>query len=104
MTNEKYPRLILPDDYDERARDEAGPKGYISGALIELENGKFYKAYFTSPTRLRQDLEMEVTLGRPYIAEPGLVVVPEIAIESIEGILGQLVSDGFFENLKPLGG
>ena len=99
-----YPRLILPDHFDERARDEASQKEYISGALIELEKGKFYKAYFISPTRLRQDLEAESKLGRPYIAEPGLVVVPEVSIENIEHILGQLVSDGFFENLKPLEG
>jgi hypothetical protein len=102
MTDGEYPKLILPDHFDERSKDEAHSKGYLSGALVQLENGDSYSVYFIDPVRLRQDLDAEVELGRPYIAEPGIVVIPEITVEKIESVLGRLLSDRFFDNLKPL--
>ena len=35
---------------------------------------------FYDPVRLQQDLEEEVKAGRPLIAEPGMIVIPEITL------------------------
>lgn len=99
MKNNEYPKLILPDYFDERAEAEALMKGYISGARVQLENGARYSVYFIDPVRLKQDLESETESGRPYIAEPGMIVLNEITISNIEQVLASLAEEKFFERL-----
>ena len=85
-----------------RAISEAYDKGYLNGGLVQVETGDCYRVYFIDPFRLKQDLEAVSELGRPYVAELGMVVLPEITLESINGVLGHLLADGFFDNLKPV--
>lgn len=98
----EYPKLILPDWFDKRMEDEAPMRGFLSHLQAELENGERYSLFFIDPIRLQQELEVSASTGKPYIAEQGMVVLPEVTMERIKEVLHYLAQDSFFENLKPL--
>src|SRR5258705_9349506 len=54
-----------------------------------MEGGRV-DVFFYSPTRLAQDLEADTKAGHPYVAEPGLVVVPEVTLPYMEAAVEQL--------------
>ena len=75
-----FPRLILRDDFNERDAFEITQKGWFS-ASIELED--------------------YVKDGQPCLAEPNLIVVPEVTIAAIQESVRFLWQTGFLENIKP---
>ncbi len=101
MKDEEYPRLLLPEDFDEQGSFEATLKGHLSCAEVELQNGQRYKLNFVDLNRLSQDLAHEIDLGRPFIAEEALIVVESIDLGRIRSLAKTLFDDGFFDHLKP---
>ncbi len=91
--------VILPEGFDERATFEISLKGWLS-AQVELEDGDRYAVYFSDPIRLQQDLDENVKLGKPCVAEPGLIILPEVTVEAIQDAVQFLWEQGFFTNLK----
>lgn len=102
METKNYPYLHLPDWFDERAEFEIPFKGYLSHVQVELDNGNRYEVCFIDPIRLQQDLEEEAKMGRPYFAEAGIVVLPEVTLSNARSVIQSLLEDGFFAKLKPL--
>ena len=96
ITGEHYV-LHFPECWDERAEYEMPSKGYLSGAWVELADGRRSSLFFFDPVRLRQELEMESSQGRPVIAEVGMVVVPEVTREAIRSAIALLIEDGYFK-------
>ena len=70
--------LLMPEDYDARSAFETPLRGYLEGATIRLADGSRYSVFFYDPVRLGQDLEEETKWDRPFIAEPNLIVLPEV--------------------------
>lgn len=95
------PKVILPEGFNEQQEAEMLSRGYLSHVLVEVE-GHTYPIYFVDPVRLQQDLVEYVRLGSPYFAEPGLIVLPVMTIEAINGAVQGLWSEGFFSYLKPI--
>jgi hypothetical protein len=95
--------VVFPQWYDARLEYETPAKGYLSGVEVRLGDGLRYQLYFIDPVRLRQTLEDDTEAGRPYFAEPGLVVLPEVSTEAIREAVPALVRDGYFRHLKPVG-
>ncbi|SRR6266511_5708619 len=93
------PRVIFPEGFDERAAVETPLKGWLS-AQVELEDGCRYVVYFSDPFRLQQDLDEAVNSGRPCFAEPGLIIVPEVTVKTIQNAVQFLWKQGFFTYLK----
>lgn len=91
--------LHFPECWDERAEYEMPSKGYLSGAWVEHANGKLSPIFFFDPVRLRQELEMESSQGRPVVAEVGMVVVPEVTRETIRTAIELLIEDGYFDSI-----
>jgi hypothetical protein len=50
--------------------------------------------------RLQQDMDEAVHNGRPCFAEPGLIIVPEVTVETIQDAVQFLWKQGFFASLK----
>ena len=50
----------------------------------------------------KQDLEAETELGVSFLAEPGLIILPEVTYERMENAVRHLWSQGYFESLKSL--
>ncbi len=96
--------IVFPDWYDERAEFEAPAKGWLPGVEVHLEDGARFKLEFYDSVRLRQTLEDDEQAGRPYLAEPGLVVLSEVTTEAIRNAVAGLFEEGFFDQLKPLVG
>lgn len=99
MQSPDYPRVVFPDGFDERAAFEVPLKGWLS-ARIEAEDGARYAVSFFDPVRLQQELEDDTKRGQPYFAEPGLIVLPEVTVEAIEGAVQSLWQRGFFARLR----
>jgi len=49
-----------------------------------LDDGCRYAVYFSDPMRLQQDVDEAVKSGRPCFAEPGLIIVPEVTVQTIQ--------------------
>jgi hypothetical protein len=96
------PLIIFPEGYDDQAEYEAPFKGYLQEVVVQLDDGFRFQLSFFNPVRLGQDLEAAAKLGRPYLAEPNLVVLPEVTTESIKRGVQGMWEDGFFKHLKPI--
>jgi hypothetical protein len=74
----------------------------LSHVLVELAGGRLYPLFFYDPVRLQQDLEESVKHGRPFIADPGMNVVPDITLETLRYVVDQLNREGYFDSLTPV--
>ncbi len=97
----EWPVISFPDGFDERWEYEMPLKGYLSRLRVRLDDGRHYLVNLIDPVRLAQDLEVETSCGRPYFAEPGLILLPEVTTRSITEAIHSLWREGFFETLKP---
>jgi hypothetical protein len=97
-----YPKLIFKYGWDNRDDEETLMKGYRSDGIVESPEGEVYPVYFIDPIRLQQDLEAEEELGSAFLAEPGLIILPEVTREAMENAVRQLWEQGYFESLKSL--
>lgn len=88
--------LHFPDDWDERAEYEMPLKGHLNGATVETAEGVRFPVFFFDPVRLQQELEMESAAGRPFIAEPGMIVVSEVTRDILRQTVEALVREEFF--------
>jgi hypothetical protein len=100
MNHNALTQVIFPEGFDERARIEMSSKGWIS-AVVLLEDGLKYHVYFSDIVRLKQDMDENIRSGKPFFAEPGLVVIPEVSVEVIYQVVNLLVKDGFFASMQP---
>jgi hypothetical protein len=89
--------IFFPEWYDERAAFETPAKGYLRDVEVRLQDGSRHRLFFIDPVRLQQDLEADVEGGRPYYAEPGMVVLPEVTTESVRRAVAGLWHDGYFK-------
>jgi hypothetical protein len=74
----------------------------LSHVVIELDPGRLYPVFFYDPTRLQQDLTEGIRCGHPFIADPGMIVVPEITPTAMRDAVDGLVGEGFFDHLVPV--
>lgn len=77
--------------------------GWYDGVTVEVENGSLYPVFFYDPVRLSQDLKVQLEgiddgWGKPFIAEPRMIVVAEITEENIRTAIDRLYAEGWFEN------
>ena len=96
-----YLKLTFKYGWEEKDDEETPMKGYRSDGIVETSEGK-YPVYFIDPIRLQQDLKAETELGTPFLAEPGLIILPEVTREGMEHAVRQLWEQGYFESLKSL--
>jgi len=94
---------MFKEEFDERLAFEVSQKGWCGIAMVELPEGGRVDVFFYSPERLAQDLEMDTKAGHPYIAEPGLIVVPEVTLANMHAAVDQLYEQGFFEHFAHSG-
>jgi hypothetical protein len=100
---ETYPQLHFREPFDKEVAWEISNKGWYNGIVVELQNGARYSVFFYDPVRLTQDLQTEAELGRPYVAEPGMIVVPELSEVSMRLAVQRLHREGWFNHLRPVG-
>jgi hypothetical protein len=94
------PKLVFQHPFDEAAAYEAEVRGYLGYAAVELSDGTRYPVVFYDPVRLQQDLEVEAGEGRAFIAEPGMIVIPEVTLGRMQDAIERLFQNGFFDSLR----
>ncbi|MBI2807875.1 MAG: hypothetical protein HYX68_23070 [Planctomycetes bacterium] len=94
-TTGKY-EVVFPEWYDERGEWEAKEKGWLQGVEVRFFNGSIHPVFFYDPVRLAQDLETDVKHGRPFVAQPGMVVLSEITRDAILDVVDKLVHEAYF--------
>jgi hypothetical protein len=90
-------RLLLPEGFDEL---EVTFRGYLSHAQVELADGRVVPVYFSEVTRLGQDLEILAANDEPFFAEPGLILLHDISLESMSRSVQVLARRGFFDAFR----
>jgi hypothetical protein len=96
------PLVVFPEWFDERAEYETPLKGWLDHVRVQLPDGTRYAVFFYDPVRLEQDLAENVKLGVAYVAEPGLIILPEVTPAAIRSAVEALWRQGYFNTLKPL--
>ena len=99
---ETAPKLTFKYGWDERDEVETPMKGCRSDGIVLCEDGKAYSVYFIDPIRLEQDLEAEVECGSPFLAPPGLIVLPELTRSAMESAIAPLWKQRYFGALERL--
>jgi hypothetical protein len=94
--------VLFPPWFDEQAELEMPARGYLQDVDVRFDEGANYRLYFTDPVRVRQDAERTFETGGIVLAEPGLVVIPEVTRGNILAAVEQLFADKFFEHLRPV--
>ena len=102
MIANRKPELIFEGNFDDREAMECRDRGYRSHVWVKLANGECYPVVFYDALRLQQDLDDEVKTGNPFVAEPGLIVVPEVTLDYMEKAACRLAEEGFFDALRPV--
>jgi hypothetical protein len=97
----EIPKLRFAREFSDRDAFEAQSRGYLSHVFVELDGSRLYALFFYDAVRLQQDLEESVKHGRPFIADPGMIVVPDVTLETLRQVVNQLSSEGFFDHLTP---
>ncbi len=92
-----FVRLVFDGGFNQRDAEEAVSGGYRSHVWAELQDGSLHRLTFYDPVRLSQMLEDETVLGRPFVADQGLIVVREVTRENMEFAVRLLVEEGFFK-------
>jgi thymidylate kinase len=101
MNNSDTPKLIFEYGFDERDQCEAKDRGYLNYVRVLLRNGYSYSVVFYDHVRLGQDLEEETKLDHRFIAEPGMIVLPEVTLENMQTAVNKLEQEGFFNRIVP---
>ncbi len=79
------------------------PHGYRGDAVVELADGDTFPVYFYEPDAVREELEARSKSGfGRFVAEPGLVIVPEITLVNMKSSVRELIEVGYFNHLRPV--
>ena len=100
MQDATHPRVRFPRGLDGQAEFEMGLRGCCE-AEVEMTDGKRYALVFMNPERVQQELRDNTILGEPWLASPGLVVVPEVTAEAVRTAVCGLWRRGYFARLRP---
>ena len=95
-----YPRLVFAHDVDDR---DMAPHGYRGDVVVELADGEAFPVYFYEPDAVREELDARIRSGfGRFVAEPGLVVIPEITLDGMKSSVLELIEVGYFTHLRPV--
>lgn len=99
--NSSLPKLTFAHPFDEREAYEAEARGFLAYAAVQMPSGAVIPIVFWDAVRLQQDLEEEVASGRPFIAEPGMIVLESVTLSNMEQAVRKLFEQGFFDCFQP---
>ena len=81
---------------------EADERGYMSHVVVSFANGSRYPVFFVEPVRLQQELEQSCKTGQRQFVEVGLVVVPDLRLETLKTTVQTLIDKRYFDFLRTI--
>lgn len=100
MQEGNHVTLSFACDFDERTQWEVQQKGWCEQAIVHLPDGSKVHVSFWDPVRLSQDLETDLKLGRACLAEPGMIVIPQVTVGNMKAAVEDLYGRGYFDRLR----
>ncbi|MCY1079811.1 hypothetical protein [Archangium lansingense] len=97
MKSRELVRLVFEGGWNAGDEVDTPMRGYRSHVWAELADGSRHRMTFYDVTRLAQTLEDDSQAGRPFFAEPGLVILTEVTLPNMEAAARTLAAEGFFE-------
>lgn len=92
--------LVFQDGFTDFDEFDTPLRGYRRGVYLN-NNGQCYPLFFYDPDRLSQDLETDIKWGRNYIAEYGIIIVPEVSLKNMLDVVHSLLDKGdYFSKQK----
>ena len=93
-----YPRLVFANDLIE----PIAPHGYRGDVVLEHADSTTYPIYFYEAHAVAEELASRAKwkLGH-FVAEPGMVILPEITEAVMKATVLELIEIGFFNHLRP---
>jgi hypothetical protein len=101
---EKHPlvKLVFPVEGFQRQLDEATERGFLSHVLVEIDGTNLYPVCFYAIDELRGQFIEDPRYPYPVVAEPGMIVLPEITLDRMEDAVRWLCEKGYFRHMRPL--
>ena len=97
----KRTKLVFAFDVTERDLSEARDRGYLAHVMVRLDDSLLFPVFFYDIVRLGQDLTEMAQHGQPFIADPGMIVLQEITVQTMEDTIEQLADRNYFKYLVP---
>jgi hypothetical protein len=94
--------VSFPPIFDERYQLDVIERGYLSHVIVAMPNGFRYPLHFIEPIRLQQDLDQDCKFGPCLFVEVGLVVVPDLRLETLTTAVRALIERGYFRFLRTI--
>lgn len=95
-------KLIFLGGFTERDEFAAKSRGYRGHVFAEIDGVHLYPLYFYDTTRLQQDLHENEQFGRPFITEPGMIVLNNVTYNAMYDAVCRLFDEGYFDHLRPV--
>jgi hypothetical protein len=96
---ELYPRLVFEYDLSE----PIAPNGFRGDVALEMVKGEKYPLYFFDLFAIQAEIRSRIEHGMgQFVAEPGMVTLPEITESQMKAAVAELIEIGYFDHLKPL--
>ena len=95
-------KLIFAVEDVDRQLAEAKDRGYLSHVLVEVDGARLYPVFFYAVDCLKYELEASAKHGQPFIAETGMIVLPNITLVAMQDAAQRLCEEGYFKHLIPL--
>lgn len=102
MASAGFLRLVFEGGWTDRDSYEAPRRGYRGHVWVELADGSRHTITFYDVARLSQVLSDEARAGRPFVAEPGLIVLTEVTLTNMQSAAQALADEGFFDGLPDI--
>lgn len=94
--------IVLPDDSDDRCLTKATERGYLSHVIVSMHDGSRYPLFFIEPIRIQQDLDRLSKSPPGFLAEIGLVIVPDLDLATLKSVVRNLIDRGYFRYLHTI--
>lgn len=82
---------------------ESIKRGYRSDIYVRVISGQIYHLSVFDIIRLQQEFEYSIREAGFYSIDPNLILVEEVSISNIKLTIEKLMSEHFFDHLKPIG-
>lgn len=96
-----FPRLVFQHELDDGYG--IAPRGFRTDVTVEISHEVAFPVAFYEAISLCEELQARTKWGFGcFVAEPGLVVIPEISVASMKATVLELISIGYFQHLRPV--
>ena len=101
---EEHPqvKLVSPAKGLDRQLDVANERGFLSHALVEIGGTDFYPVCFYTCEEVSGELLEDPKYPFKFLAEIGMIVLPEITLDRMEKAVQRLYEQGYFRYMRPL--